>query len=215
MNTSKEIQKIAQALHLFHIKMDTIKYDSVNPFFNSKYASLTHILETIKMPLQESGLVLIQMPTEENGLTTMLVHAESGEFISSTYYMTADKNTPQAHGSVVSYQRRYCVQSILNLCFDVDDDANIATHGNITKEQFVQKQASAEKKKTTDEVEKQWLNENSDMFILAIEKLKAGTTTIEKIKKAFKLSKKIEEKLKEIQQSKTIIEGNQKQLSTK
>ena len=183
MEKSTSIQKLATALHLFHVKMDTIKFDSVNPFFNSKYASLTNILQAIKEPLSESGLVLIQMPCGDNGLTTLLVHTESGEYVSSTYHMQPDKNTPQAHGSVVSYQRRYCVQSILNLSFDEDDDANIATHGTSKP---VQQQA-----KTTGD-EKPWMNENTDMFNKAVAKLKSGETTIPKIKLAFRLSKKVE-----------------------
>lgn len=165
--------------------MDTIKFDSVNPFFNSKYASLTNILQAIKEPLSESGLVLIQMPCGDNGLTTLLVHTESGEYVSSTYHMQPDKNTPQAHGSVVSYQRRYCVQSILNLSFDEDDDANLATHGSSKpSDKPVTQKPSAD--------DKPWMNEGSEMFNRAIAKLKTGETTIPKIKLAFRLSKKVE-----------------------
>lgn len=182
MERSTSIKNLSAALLTFHVKIETIKFDSVNPFFKSKYASLTHILETIKDPLIECGLVIVQLPVDNNGLTTMLIHAESGEFIASTYFMNAEKNTPQAHGSVVSYQRRYCIQSILNLSFDEDDDANLATHGASTPD--------AVKKE-----EKQWLNESDPLFEKAKEKLKNGLTTIEKIKSVYKVSKKVEEKL--------------------
>lgn len=40
-----------------------------------------------------------------------------------------------------------------------------------------------------------WLNENTPQFKGAVEKLRAGTTTIEKIKTVMRLSKKVEEKL--------------------
>lgn len=181
MEQSPSIINLTKALMLFQIKTETIKFDSVNPFFKSKYASLTHILETIKDSLIECGLVIMQLPTDNNGLTTMLIHAESGEYIRSTYYMEAEKNTPQAHGSVVTYQRRYCIQSILNLSFDVDDDANEATPSN--------------KENVTKGDDKPWLNENTDMFNKAKAKLKDGSTTIDKIRQAFKVSKKVEQAL--------------------
>lgn len=127
---SASIVNLTKALLTFQVKTETIKFDQTNPFFKSKYASLTHILETIKDPLIECGLVISQFPIDSNGLVTMLIHAESGEYLSSTYYMTPEKNTPQSHGSVVTYQRRYCIQSILGLCFDVDDDGNEASNGS-------------------------------------------------------------------------------------
>ena len=182
---SPTIQNLSKALMLFQVKIDTIKFDSNNPFFKSKYASLTHILESIKDALIECNLVISQFPTGENGLTTILMHTESGEWLSSTYYMQPEKNTPQAHGSVVTYQRRYCIQSILNLCFDEDDDGNTATHGS----------SSPNKTKGDD---KPWLNANSDMFHKAVEKLKDGTTTIDKIKLAFNMNKSVEKILKQV-----------------
>lgn len=184
MKHSESLKNLAGAMHLFHLKMDAIKFDSVNPFFNSKYASLTHILQTIKEPLQESNLVIIQQPTGENGLTTMLIHTESGEFISDTYFMKPDKCTPQGYGSVVTYQRRYCIQSILGLCFEVDDDANEASTPEVKQPAYQTK---------GDDLP--WLNEGTEMFNAAVEKLKSGQTTIQKIGMAFKLSKKVRESL--------------------
>ncbi len=53
----------------------------------------------------------------------MLIHAESGEYIASSYTMPVAKaNDPQALGSAISYARRYSVSSILSLKID-DDDA--------------------------------------------------------------------------------------------
>ena len=113
----------------FHVKVDTIRKDSTNPFFKSKYASLTAILDAINEPLTESGLSICQFPEDDFSLTTMLMH-ESGEWISATYVMKPTKDDPHGRGSVISYQRRYCIQSVLNLNIDdimVDDDANSGT----------------------------------------------------------------------------------------
>lgn len=183
MQTSQSIKNIGQALLLFHIKMDTIKFDSVNPFFKSKYASLTHILETIKEPLAECGLVLVQLPCEENGLTTILIHAESGEFISTTYYMKPEKYNPQAQGSVVTYQRRYCIQAILNLAFDEDDDGNAATEPK--------KEVQQDRPKETSNADLPWLNENTTAFKNCVEKMREGSITLDVVKQHYKLSKKV------------------------
>jgi hypothetical protein len=57
----------------------------------------------------------------------MLIHAESGEFISATYTLqVVRQNDPQAQGSAISYARRYAITSVLNLAIS-DDDAEAAT----------------------------------------------------------------------------------------
>jgi hypothetical protein len=56
----------------------------------------------------------------------MLIHAESGEFISATYTLqVVRQNDPQAQGSAISYARRYAITSVLNLAIS-DDDAEAA-----------------------------------------------------------------------------------------
>jgi len=107
MQKSESIKNIAQALIIFHVKVDTIKKDAKNPFFKSTYASLTNILDAINEPLIESGLAISQFPTGADGLTTILIHGESGEWISSTYEMRPVKDDPQGRGSCITYQRRY------------------------------------------------------------------------------------------------------------
>src|SRR5438045_1613399 len=107
MQKSESIKNLAGALLAFQLKADKISKDARNPFFKSKYASLSHILESIQIPLAESGLAFSQFPTNENGLTTILMHAESGEFIMSEYSMRPSKDDPQGRGSSITYQRRY------------------------------------------------------------------------------------------------------------
>lgn len=125
MNKSQSITHLATALLKFQANVDKIKKDANNPFFKSKYASLSNILDTIQAPLLASGLVISQMPTDTNGLATIVIHAESGEFMESTYIMPVkDINNPQAVGSSLTYARRYALAGILGLNIDEDDDAN-------------------------------------------------------------------------------------------
>lgn len=126
MNTSPSIQNLTQGLAKFHAMVGRISKDAKNPFFKSNYASLPHIITEIAEPLEKAGLVLSQFPNGD-GLTTMLIHAESGEFISATYTLqVVRQNDPQAQGSAISYARRYAITSILNLAI-ADDDAEAAT----------------------------------------------------------------------------------------
>lgn len=123
MNKSESIKNLSVALCAFQSEVDKIKKTATNPFFKSKYATLSDILDVIREPLSSNGLSFVQFPKDKNGLETMLMHT-SGEWISESYEMTPVKNDPQGAGSVITYQRRYALGAILGLNIDVDDDAN-------------------------------------------------------------------------------------------
>ena len=126
MERSESIVNLSKALAVFHSTVGKISKDSKNPFFKSNYASLPHILTEIAEPMEKAGLIISQFP-DGDGLTTMLIHAESGEYLMAKYVMPVAKaNDPQALGSAISYARRYAVSSILSLKID-DDDAEAAT----------------------------------------------------------------------------------------
>lgn len=173
MNKSNTLSALAKAMILFQVKVESIKKDASNPFFKSKYASLSNILDAIKEPLIESGLTVMQFPTGDYGLSTLIVH-ESGEYLRSEYSMKPVKDDPQGRGSAITYARRYALAAALCLNIDEDDDGNLATHGKSHPE------------------EKEWLNKNTELFTKAVNKLKAGETTIDKIKSAFRVSKEVE-----------------------
>ena len=175
MQKSESIKNIAQALIVFHVKVDTIKKDAKNPFFKSTYASLTNILDAINEPLIESGLAISQFPTGADGLTTILIHGESGEWISSNYEMRPVKDDPQGRGSCITYQRRYALASVLSLNIDEDDDGNKAS------------QPVPEKPAT----DKPWLNKNSDQFTKVKDFMDKGGK-IDAVKVKYRLSKEIE-----------------------
>lgn len=179
MEKSEKITELFKALALFHVKMDKVKKDAKNPFFKSNYASLENILDAIREPLQESELEFTQFPTGNYGLCTMLVHVPSGEYLQDCYTMEPQKKDPQGAGSVITYQRRYALTSILCINVESDDDGNHATHGGINPE------SAAENNKP-------WLNKDTKEFTGAVGKLKAGTTTIAKIRTVMKVSKEVE-----------------------
>ena len=133
MEKSESIKNLALALVKFNGLVKKVNKGSDNPFFKSKYAALPDILAAIHEPLIQSGLVINQFPTGNHGLTTILIHAESGEYMMDTYTMTPSKNDPQGIGSCITYQRRYAVGAVLSLNIDEDDDGNKASEKLVYK----------------------------------------------------------------------------------
>lgn len=187
MQKSDSIKNIAGALIQFHLKVGNIKKDANNPFFKSTYASLSNIQDTIQMPMVESGLTYSQFPIGEDGLVTILMHAESGEFLMGEYTMKPVKNDPQSRGSAITYQKRYALCAVLGLNVEDDDDGNGASGKKPNKDEPPQQPPA----------ELTWLNEGSKEFKGAVEKMKAGTSSIPALKKFFRISKEVEQKLTE------------------
>jgi hypothetical protein len=128
MDKSAKIGNLAKALIEFHGKVPSVTKEATNPFFKSKYASLSNIIDTVKPILTECGLTLMQFPQGEDGLHSILIHAESGEYIGCYYEMpVAKKDDPQALGSSITYARRYSLQAILMINVEEDDDGNKAS----------------------------------------------------------------------------------------
>ena len=176
---SNEINELAKGLILFHVKCEGIKKDAKNPFFKSTYASLPKIIEAITEPLAESGLALTMFPIDENSLYCLLMHT-SGQWIEATYTMKPVKDTPQDKGSCITYARRYCISSILNLQIDdimSDDDGNKAS-------------GKVEVKAPVNDG-KAWLNKGTPEFEKAIAYVQGGGL-VAKIKEKYKLNKEIE-----------------------
>lgn len=189
MEKSESLTNISKALINFHVKVEAIKKDSTNPFYQNKYASLSKILEAINRPLNESDLSFVQFPDGENSLTSILLHT-SGEYIQSSYCMKPVKDDPQGRGSALTYMRRYAVSAILGLNIEEeDDDGNGASKAG-------EKNGIANSTAAKNELP--WMNEGTKEFEGAIKKLKEGTSTIEGIKKVRRLSKAVETKLLEL-----------------
>ena len=178
MEKSPSLKNLAKALTCFQSNIQKVKKDSTNPFFKSKYASLSNILETIQGPLTECGLCFSQFPTDNHGLTTILIHSDSGEYLESTYFMKPVKDDPQGIGSSITYQRRYSLASVLGLNIDDDDDGNAAS----TSKKEVAKQLPE-------------LLPNTPQWAEAVKYLN-GEGSIEKIKTKYVLTPKNEANLK-------------------
>jgi hypothetical protein len=126
MKTSESITSIAPALLKAQKAIKFAVKDANNPHFKSKYADLSSVIEAIKQPLNDAGILFIQTPSpSETGtlsLTTRLIH-ESGEWIEDTATMPLPRHDPQGFGSAMTYCRRYALAAAVGVYQD-DDDGN-------------------------------------------------------------------------------------------
>lgn len=151
---SAETDKIIPAFVEFQHEIDSVKKNSNNPFYksNSKYADLSEIWKTIKEPLYQNKLSIVQFPmsvefvkilqkqkeirndtlywngkynelyVREIMLVTYLMH-ESGQWYKNVYIGTPDDNDNQSRGKCITYCRRYSIMAICGICPE-DDDGN-------------------------------------------------------------------------------------------
>lgn len=130
--TSSDIGELAKALAAAQGEMTAASKDATNPHFKSRYATLASVWDAIRGPLSRNGLSVSQvLETPETGpgviVRTLLIHA-SGQSIASRYVMPiAEKLTPQAMGSAITYARRYALSAIVGIAPDDDDDGNSAS----------------------------------------------------------------------------------------
>ncbi len=126
ISKSDSVRELASALSKFQGAMESVSKDGTNPFFKSKYATLDAIVSAVKAPLASNGLSFSQFPVEENGLETILMHS-SGEWLCASAKMSPKDSSPQAHGSMLTYLRRYALSAVLGISTDLDDDGNEAS----------------------------------------------------------------------------------------
>lgn len=123
------MQKLAAKLLEVQKEVGAIKKDATNPFFKSKYADINSFIDVVKPILNKHGVVLLQPLGCKDGasplLFTILIDAETGEEFS--YFTNIPSNPdPQKQGSIITYFRRYALQSMLFLQAE-DDDGNVAS----------------------------------------------------------------------------------------
>lgn len=164
MNKSENISQLATALAKAQQELEPVKFDSLNKYFGTKYASLTAVIEAIRPVLPKYGLSIIQQQFSDIvndvyvvGVETMLLH-ESGEFLSEkatmpvmpmglmekyTYRTNRDgdvyytsPNVLQEVGKVVTYLRRYGIVSVLRLSAEEDIDGNSTEQQKATESTY-------------------------------------------------------------------------------
>jgi hypothetical protein len=130
---SPQINELASSLAKAQGELKPVHKSAENPYFKSKYADLSAIVESIRPVLSKYSLALMQLPSGggENriSVTTILTHS-SGQWISGSCTLYAKDATPQAIGSAITYARRYSLSAILSIATDEDDDGNTASRSS-------------------------------------------------------------------------------------
>jgi hypothetical protein len=127
MKSSDTINELATALSKAQAQMGGAVKGTANPFFKSKYASLSEVMQVVKEPFAKNGLSYVQFPvsTESSvGVCTRLMHS-SGQWLEQEFYLPMVKRDPQAGGSCLSYCRRYSLAAVAGVP-QVDDDSEAA-----------------------------------------------------------------------------------------
>lgn len=133
MNKSETIGNLVAALCAVQKALKNAVTDSENSYFNSRFASLSSVIEAQQALLSENGLAITQLFSEaEHGpvVETVLMHV-SGEWISSSLGVRSKDSSAQAVGSGITYTRRYALMAILRMATE-DDDGNQGTEKPVT-----------------------------------------------------------------------------------
>jgi len=130
VRATAKASSLASALVAAQGEMPTVKKDEVNPHFNSKFMSLSGLIEATRKVLNKHGLALTQFPcTSELGapvLRTVLIHGPSGERLEFETPLLMGNQNMQQLGSAITYARRYAWASLLGIAAEDDDDGNTA-----------------------------------------------------------------------------------------
>ena len=132
---TQNLNELAAALTKAQGAMQPAKFNRVVNFSGRsyKYADLASIIDAIRKPLSDNGIVWTQTIEIRDGgliLATMLLHT-SGQSLRSEYPLPSS-GKPQEMGSATTYAKRYSLAAIVGIAADDDDDADAAQNGGIT-----------------------------------------------------------------------------------
>lgn len=121
---------VSAALVKVQGELEAVGFDSTNPFFKSRYASLGAVISTSRPVLAKHGLAILQVPMVDDtvvSLRTTLVHSSGQTLDGGTMEMTIGtegKSQVQIAGSIITYFRRYAWASVLGMHAEEDRDGN-------------------------------------------------------------------------------------------
>jgi hypothetical protein len=169
-----QIKQIAAALVKAQREFGPALKSSSNPHFKSRYADLAACVEAVMDGLNNNGIALIQQTHEcESGVMveTVFLH-ESGEMYSAgKLHVPAVKHDAQGYGSALTYARRYSLMAACGIAPE-DDDGNMASRAKPKKETLT-----------------------NARFAQAVERIKSGQYTTEKLRSTFALTEEQESAL--------------------
>lgn len=117
----------AKALVNIAMELKNPGFDSTNPHYKNRYASLAGARNTIVPIAAKHGVAHLQeLTSDAEGVSceTVLVHVSGEERKCGALHLPAAKHDPQGFGSAATYARRYSLLAAFGVVGDDDDDAN-------------------------------------------------------------------------------------------
>lgn len=125
---SPTLGKWAEAMAKAQAEMKAAAEDKENPHYKSSYADLASVNDAAKA-LNRNGITITGIPTTPKpGLQRLklwLIHS-SGEYMWGRCTFPVAQQTAQAHGSAMTYLRRYMTMAMANVV-TADDDGEAAS----------------------------------------------------------------------------------------
>ena len=111
------------------------KKDGINTFFKSpnnptgsKYATLEAVIDAVKQPLLDNGVLFQQESRQvEGGIAVETVFYGHGDSLATGAVFVPAGNNPHAYGSAMTYARRYSLAMACGVGSDDDVDGNPPT----------------------------------------------------------------------------------------
>jgi len=126
----ENMNELAAALAKAQGAIEPAQKDRDNPYFKSRYATLSSIREAMRHAFAANGLSIVQIPEVVSGpdavgqlrLRTILMHASGQSLDCGVLSADVDLNNPQKIGSAITYFRRYALAAVSQATADDDDD---------------------------------------------------------------------------------------------
>jgi hypothetical protein len=177
MKTSNEVTAIFKALIEVQPQIKNL-FKGAESFGKKKYVPLEDVTAHLRDVLPSKGLSYIQLPESENSegltLSTRVIHT-SGEWIEAAVQIPVTElqqaNASQKLGASITYFRRYALCAAFGIAGDLDTDAT-----------------PTQRKATLDQ----------SRFIKALQTIKDGKYTAEKLRATYQLNDEQEGQLEEL-----------------
>jgi hypothetical protein len=122
--------ELNKALATARKEIENPRFDSENPHYRSKFASLRAVIDATIPIAAKYGIAVNQdIRSTERGIACYmhLCHESGQEKTYGPLTMHATKSDPQGYASASTYARRYQLMSVFGVAGDADDDGNAAS----------------------------------------------------------------------------------------
>lgn len=133
---ASQLGELASALAKAQAELKNPGFDSTNPHFRNKFASLAAVRNSVVPVMAKHGLSVIQnLTTVDNYVAceTILLHSSGQMLRLGPLALPATKADAQGFGSAATYARRYSLMAVAGVVGDEDDDAEGAVRRSDAK----------------------------------------------------------------------------------